>query len=166
MASRKVKGNLIATISMPVVNTILTIMSETGFDIKSKFKTAKHFASWLGFDPDRKITGGKVMSSNTPKVKNPMVYAIRQVVNAAGNSQCRLGDFFRRISYRKGRTVAFTATARKIAVIIYKMLESGKEYCYEYSQNEMDKVRKSQIKRIKTTIDKFGIGKSELMPSI
>ena len=148
------------------INTILTIMSETGFNIKSKFKTAKHFTSWLGFAPNRKITGGKVMSSNTPKVKNPMVYAIRQAANAAGNSQGRLGDFFRRISYRKGRTVAITATARKIAVIIYKMLESGKEYCYEYSQNEMDKVRKSQIKRIKKTIDKFGIGKSELMPSI
>ena len=38
------------------INTILTIMSETGFNIKSKFKTAKHFTSWLGFAPNRKIT--------------------------------------------------------------------------------------------------------------
>ena len=93
------------------INTILTMMTETGFDIKSKFKTAKHFSSWLGFAPNRKITGGKVMSSNTPKVKNPMVYAIRQAANAAGNSQGRLGDFFRRISYRKGHSVAIIATA-------------------------------------------------------
>ena len=148
------------------INTILTIMSETGFDIKGKFKTAKHFTSWLGFAPNRKITGGKVMSSNTPKVKNPMVYALRQAANAAGNSQGKLGDFFRRISYRKGRSVAIVATARKIAVIIYKMLESGKEYCYEYSETELDKVRESQIKRIKKSIDRFSIERSELMPSI
>ncbi len=148
------------------INTILTMMSETGFDIKNKFKTAKHFASWLGFAPNRKITGGKVMSSNTPKVKTPMVYAIRQAANAAGNSQGRLGDFFRRISYRKGHTVAIIATARKIAVIIYKMLESGQEYCYDYGQNELEKLRKIKIKRIKKTIDLFNIESTELALSI
>lgn len=148
------------------INTILTMMSETGFDIKSKFKTAKHFASWLGFAPNRKITGGKVMSSNTPKVKSPMVYAIRQAANAAGNSKGRLGDFFRRISYRKGRTVAIVATARKIAVIIYKMLESGQEYCYEYGQDELDKVRKSQVKRINRTIELFSIESFELTAAL
>lgn len=144
------------------VNTILTMMSETGFNLKSKFKTAKHFASWMGYAPNRKITGGKVMSSNTPKVKSSLVYAIRQAANAAGNSQGRLGDFFRRLSFRKGRSVAITATARKIAVIIYKMLETGNEYCYDYSQNELDKLRKSQIKRIKRTINRFDIKEAEL----
>jgi len=144
------------------INTILTMMSETGFDIKSKFKTEKHFTSWLGFAPNRKITGGKVMSSSTPKVKNPLVYAIRQAANAAGNSRGRLGDFYRRIAYRKGRMIATVATARKIAVIIYKMLESGQEYCYEYEQNELKKVRESQIKRINKTIKHFNVESSEL----
>lgn len=148
------------------INTILTIMSETGFNLKSKFKTEKHYASWLGFAPNRKITGGKVMSSNTPKVKSPMVYAIRQAANAAGNSRGRLGDFFRRISYRKGRTVAITATARKIAVIIYKMLETGQEYCYEYSQNEMNRIRKAKIRRVKKSIENLGLNSSELAMTI
>jgi len=43
------------------------------------------------------------------------------------------------------------------------MLESGSEYSYDYSQNELDKLRKSQIKRIKKTINKFDIEESELM---
>jgi transposase len=148
------------------INTILTMMSETGFDLKSKFKTAKHFTSWLGFAPNRKITGGKVMSSNTPKVKSPLVYAIRQAANAAANSQGRLGDFARRIAFRKGRSVAIIATARKIAVIIYKMLETGSEYCYEYEQHELNKVRDRQIKKIKKTIDHFNIESRELALSI
>jgi hypothetical protein len=106
------------------------------------------------------------MSSNTPKVKSPLVYAIRQAANAAANSQGRLGDFARRIAFRKGRSVAIIATARKIAVIIYKMLETGSEYCYEYEQHELNKVRDRQIKKIKKTIDHFNIESRELALSI
>jgi transposase len=144
------------------INTILTMMTETGFSIKDKFKSCHHFSSWLGFAPNRKITGGKVMSSSTPKVRSPLAYAIRQAANAAGNSQGRLGDFFRRMAYRKGRTVAIIATARKIAVIIYKMLESGQAYSYEYAKDELEKVRKSQIKKTQKIIQHFNIQSSEL----
>ena len=102
------------------------------------------------------------MSSNTPKVKNPLVYAIRQAANAAGNSQGRLGDFYRRIAYRKGKGVAVVATARKIAVIIYRMLETGQEYCYQYSQEETERARRAQIHRINKMIQHHNINESEL----
>jgi transposase len=147
------------------INTILTIMSEVGFDLKGKFKTPKHFTSWLGFAPNRKITGGKVMSSNTQKVKSPIVYSIRQAANAAGNSQGRLGDFFRRLAYRKGRQVAIIATARKIAVIIYKMLENGQEYCYEYSREESERLKRNQIKRIRKTMTSLNINMNDVVPA-
>jgi len=147
------------------INTILTIMSEVGFDLTSKFKTHKHFTSWLGVAPNRKITGGKVMSSNTQKVKSPLVYAIRQAANSAGNSQGRLGDFFRRLAYRKGRQVAITATARKIAVIIYKMLENGQDYCYEYSKEESERLKRSQIKRIRKTMTSFNVNMADIVPA-
>ena len=144
-------------------NTILTIMSEVGFDIKEKFKTAKHFSSWLGFAPNRKITGGKTMSSNTQKVKSPLAYAIRQAANSAGNGKSRLGDFFRRISFRKGRSVAITATARKIAVIIYKMLETGQNFSYEYQKDETKRFRNIQLRNITKKIKQLGINENELI---
>lgn len=148
------------------VNTILTMMTETGFDLKSNFKSCNHFASWLGYAPNRKVTGGKVMSSNTPNVRNPLSYAIRQAANAAGNSEGRLGDFFRRIAYRKGRSVAIIATARKISVIIYKMLENGEAYSYEYAEDELKKIRKLQIKKTQRAIKYFNIQSSELQLSV
>ncbi|MCP4051642.1 MAG: IS110 family transposase [Mesoflavibacter sp.] len=148
------------------INTILTMMSETGFDIIQKFKTAKHFASWLGYAPNRKITGGKIMSSNTPKVKNPLSFAIRQAANAAGNSNSRLGDFFRRLAFRKGRTVAIVATARKIAVIIYKMLETGQDFSYEYEKTEIERYRNAQIKKTIKNIKKFDIKIEDLKLAI
>lgn len=136
------------------VGTILTMMTETGFNLKSKFKTAKHFASWLGYSPNRKITGGKTISSHTEKIQQPLSYAIRQSANAVGQSQGRLGDFFRKIAYRKGRKIAITATARKIAVIIYKMLESGEAYNYEYSVNENARHKKILLSKTIKTIKK------------
>lgn len=145
------------------VNTILTMMSETGFDLTQKFKTAKHFASWLGFSPNRKITGGKTMSSKTLKVKNSLSYAIRQAANSAGNSQGRLGDFFRRLAFRKGRPVAIIATARKIAVIMFKMLETKEEYSYQYIKEETEYLKKSQIKNIAKKIKQFGITEEEMI---
>lgn len=142
--------------------TILSLISETGLDLQSNFKTAKHFASWLGFAPNRKITGGKVISSHTRKKTNPLAKAIRDAANAAGNSHSRLGDFFRGLAYRKGRMVAIVATARKIAVIIYKMLTEKKPFNYEYSEQEREYAKNRRIKNIIKTLKKYEIGMNEL----
>ena len=45
----------------------LTILSETGPDLKDKFPTEKQFCSWLNVVPDNKISGGKVISSTVKK---------------------------------------------------------------------------------------------------
>lgn len=141
--------------------TILTLMSETGVDL-SCFPTAKHFASWLGFSPNRKISGGKVLSAKTRKKSQPLALAIKDAANSAGNSHTRLGDWFRSIAYKKGRTVAIIATARKIATIIYAMLRDKTEYCYEYSANEIQRTKNRTIKRILKTMNKQGISTNEL----
>jgi transposase len=143
-------------------NTIFTLMTETGFNLNKKFKTAKHFASWLGFAPNRKITGGKTISSHTATVKNPLSYALRQAANAAGNGKSRLSDFFKKIAFKNGRTAAIIATARKIAVIIYKMLDTKEKYSYNYSQDEVDRTRKYQLKFIQKKINQFNIKHEDL----
>jgi transposase len=141
--------------------TLLTLISETGLDL-SKFKTAKHFASWLGFVSNLMVSGGKVISSRTRKKTNPLAKAIRDAANAAGNSKSRLGDFFRHLAYRKGRPVAITATARKISVIIFKMLSEGKPFCYEYDQKESESLIVNKLKQIVKTMKKYSISKNQL----
>jgi len=44
--------------------------------------------------------------------------------------------------------VAIVATARKIAVIIYKMLETGNEFSYEYLKEETEYIKKAVIRNI------------------
>ena len=65
-------------------------------------------------------------------------------------------------SFRKGRKVAIVATARKIAVIMYKMLETGQEYNYGYSKEESMRFKKIQIKNTIKKIKRLGIKKEEL----
>lgn len=143
------------------VGTVLTMMSETGFDL-SMFKSAKHFVSWLGLAPNRKITGGKVFSSKTRKQTSPLAKILREAANAAGNIKTRLGDFFRRLAFRKGRLVAIIATARKIGVIIYNMLKNKQPYSYEYSQDDTKHIRSVKIKQILKTVRNYDITKEEL----
>lgn len=74
--------------------TILTIMSEVGPEGFTKFKSAKEFASWLRLAPNNKISGGKVLSSKTPKGSNRLKIALRHSANAIGNlKDTHLSDF-------------------------------------------------------------------------
>ena len=57
-------------------STVLTILTEVGPDL-SKFKTEKHFTSWLGLCPDNRISGGKILSCHTRRVINRLSDALR-----------------------------------------------------------------------------------------
>ena len=105
-------------------STVLTLMSEVGIEGIRKFPSAKHFCSWLRLAPNNKISGGKVLSSKVPKGSNRLKIALRNAANAIGNlkDSTPLRDFFHRINFRKGRVSAISATARKLAVIIWNII--------------------------------------------
>ena len=137
--------------------TILTIMSEVGPEGFTKFKSAKEFASWLRLAPNNKISGGKVFSSKTPKGSNRLKIALRHSANAIGNlKNTHLSDFFRRISYRKGRATAVSATARKLGVIIWNMVTKKVEYNPPTDYLFLDQKRKMRvIERMRKNIAKL-----------
>jgi transposase len=140
-------------------STILTIMSEVGPDGFEKFKSAKEFTSWLRLAPNNKISGGKILSSKTPKGSNRLKIALRQAANAVGNlKDTHLSDFFKRVAYRKGRATAVSATARKLGVIIWTMITKKVEYKPPTDYLFLDQKRKLKlVERIKKNITKFGI---------
>ena len=107
--------------------TALRVISEVGTDM-TKWPTAKHFASWLGLSPQNRITGGKVISSKTKASANRAAAALRLAANALHRSDSALGAFLRRKKAHLGAPKAITATAHKLARIIYCMLRYGQEY--------------------------------------
>ncbi len=93
----------------------------------SRWPTAKHFASWLGLSPDNRITGGRVISSKTKASANRAA-ALRLAANALHPSDNALGTFLRRKKAHLEAPKAITATAHKLARIIYSMLRYGQGY--------------------------------------
>ncbi|RZK22832.1 MAG: IS110 family transposase [Flavobacterium sp.] len=144
--------------------TVLSLMSEIGPEGFKKFDTAKQFASWLRLAPNNKISGGKVLSSRIPKGSNRLKIALRQAANAIGNlKDTHLSDFFKRVSFRRGRQAAVSATARKLAVIIWSMVTKKVPYNPPTQYLFLDEKRKlGLVKRIKKNISKFGLSPEDL----
>ncbi|KAA1245689.1 transposase, partial [Aquimarina sp. RZ0] len=163
------KGTDLLAIEGMSYNTVLTIMSEVGYDGIKKFKTAKHFTSWLRLAPNNKVSGGKVLSSKIGKGSSRLKIALRNAANSIGNlkDSTPLRDFFHRINFRKGRVSAITATARKLAVIIWNMVTKGIAYQNPEGYLYLDQKRKlGLVKRIRKQIDKFGLTNDDLQITV
>ena len=143
-------------------STILSIMSEIGPEGFHKFPTAKHFASWLRLAPNNKISGGKTLSNRIPKGSGRLKIALRNAANAVGNlKESDLGKFFQKIAYKKGRQAAITATARKIAVILWNMITKKESYMPKTAYVFLDEKRK-QLAIVRKKIAKFGLDPNEI----
>lgn len=138
-------------------STVIALMSEVGPEGIKKFGSAKQFANWLRLCPNTKVSGGRVLSSRIPKGSNRLKIALRQAANAIGNlKDTHLSDFFRRIAFRKGRQAAVSATARKLAVIIWNMLSKCLQYQPLKQYLFLDEKRKLKlVQRIKKNIAKL-----------
>jgi len=66
--------------------TVQTILSEVGLDW-SRFPSFKHFSSWLGLSPGRRISGGKVLSSQTRRVLNRAATAFRLAAQSVSRAR-------------------------------------------------------------------------------
>jgi len=107
--------------------TAFTLHSEIGFDL-SAFPSVKHFASWLGLCPNNQITGGQVKRRRTKRIKNRVADALRVAAQSLHRSQSYLGAYYRHMRTRLGAPKAITATAHKLARLIYFMLAYGQDY--------------------------------------
>jgi transposase len=133
--------------------TSQVIFTEVGPDL-SMFPTANHFCSWLGLSPQNKISGGKILSSKTRPGSNRAAHALRLSANALFRSKSYLGDYYRRMRSRHGAPKAITATAHKLARIIYHLIKNRKPFdetvFAEQERDHQERMKKRLIKRAKS----------------
>jgi transposase len=127
VALQRVCGVDLTRINGVDTTTALKVLAEVGPDL-SRFKSAKNFASWLGLCPGTKISGGKVLSGSTKRTGNRLAQALRMAAFSLSRSQSALGAYYRRLSGRLDKPKAITATAHKLARLIYTMLTKGTEF--------------------------------------
>lgn len=145
-------------------STVLALMSEVGNEGMKKFDSSSQFASWLRLTPNTKKTGGKVISSHLPKGSNRLKIALRNAANAIGNlKDTHLSNFFKRISFRRGRAAAISATARKLAVIIWNMITKQQPYNPPSEYLFLDQKRKMKlVERIRKSVKKLNLNSNDL----
>lgn len=128
----------------------LRLIGECGTDM-TRWRSAKHFTSWLTLSPGCKISGGKVLSAHTRKTSSRVTVALRLAAVTVGRSNTALGAFYRRLAGRIGNAKAVTATARKIAVLFYNAMRYGMDYrdpgADHYEQQYRDRVIKQLHRR-------------------
>jgi transposase len=107
--------------------TALRLLAEIGTDM-NRWPTEKHFTSWLTLAPQNKISGGRILSSRTQPSANRAAAILRMAAMSLGRTQTALGAYYRRLAYRVGKAKAITATARKLAILVYRSLKEGLVY--------------------------------------
>jgi transposase len=133
----------------------LTLVSELGTDF-SKWPTVKHFTSWLGLCPNWKKTGGKVKSSQTRPGKNRAAGALRLAAWSLMRSHSYLGAYLRRQRSRLGAPKAITATAHKLARVLYNLMRYGLAYMQQSEAAYAEQVRQRLEKQLRRRARELG----------
>jgi len=136
--------------------TALTLISEIGPGV-SQFATVKKFCSWLGLCPNWKKTGGRVKSSRTRRGVNRAAQALRLAAQSLHHSQGALGGFLRRMKGRLGTQAAVTATAHKLARIVYLALKHGMTYVRQSQEEYEAQMKEKQIKALRRKARQLGL---------
>jgi len=105
----------------------LRLLAEIGTDMR-RWPTEKHFTSWLTLAPHNNISGGRLLSSKTQPSANRAAGILRMAAMSLGRTGTALGAFYRRLAYRVGKAKAITATARKLAILVYRTLKDRLVY--------------------------------------
>jgi transposase len=126
--------------------TAQTLLSEIGSDV-SRFPSDKHFASWLRLCPDNRISGGRILSTQSGSGKNRAATALCVVAASLHHNQTVLGHFLRRMRAKLGAQEAIVATAHKLARIIYHMLKTKQPYDEtRFAHHEEQHRRRMEVK--------------------
>jgi hypothetical protein len=138
------------------VVTVQIIISEIGVDM-SRWKSVKHFTSWLGLAPNNEKSGGKVIRSQTKKTTNRANQAFRLAARAVSRSRSALGGYYRRMKAKHGAGKANVATAHKIARMVYHMLKYREEYKDPGLERYEAQSRERAIKNLKRKAKELGV---------
>ena len=141
--------------------TAQAIITEIGTDV-SAWPTVKHFTSWLGLSPHNDKSGGKILRSRTKKTQNRANLAFRIAAHSLSRSQSAVGAFYRRMKAKHGPAKATTATAHKLARMVYFMLKNRSAYIDPGVTYYEQQYRDRTIRNLKRRAAALGL---ELVPT-
>jgi transposase len=135
----------------------LQLIAEIGTDM-SRWASEKHFTAWLTLAPNNKISGGRLLSSRTPPSASRAAAVLRRAAMRLTRSATALGAYYRRVAYRLGRPKAITATARKLAVLVYRVMRGELVYRDPGATAYLQHHQARLIKGLRRRAQELGLG--------
>ena len=136
--------------------TAQMVFTEVGLDVE-RFRSEKHFASWLCLSPNNRKTGGRIHSRRTRRSAHRLATALRVAAQSVGRSKTAIGAFYRRLRARLGPAQANTATARKLACLIYRMLKYGQPFVEQGQEAYTAAQRQRTIRSLRLRAHNLGL---------
>jgi transposase len=123
------------------------LVAEIGVDL-TRFKSARHLASWAGRCPGNDESGGKRRSGRTRKGSPWLRTALVEAARAAARSkkETYLAAQYRRLAARRGAKRAAVAVAHSILAMVYALLTRQEAY-HELGGHYFDERDRQAVER-------------------
>jgi transposase len=137
-------------------STAMIVLTEVGYDL-SAFPTEKHFVSWLRLCPRQAVSGGKRLKRPRNSLAvNRITTVLRMAALSIQRTETALGAHFRKIARARNGNVAIFAIARKLALLIYRMLKYGQDYVDEGAQVYEERLKHRRIHSLQQNAKSLG----------
>ena len=120
---------------------------------------------YLPMCPDNRVSGGKVLKvlkAKTRKVVSRVATALRLAAQSLRNSEHQLGEDGRRMKARLGKAEGLTATAHKLARILYAVITRRVAYNEAEAFKQTPATPARRISNLQKQAAKFGL---QLLPA-
>lgn len=128
----------------------MQLLAEVGTDLE-KWKTEKHFTSWLGLAPKQHNSGKRNRNYKIKGTPKAGLIFKQAAVGLLNSKHIALGAFGRKIRSKKGGLVAIKAVARKLAELYWKLFVRG----LEYVENGIKKYQEKMLENKKRSVTRM-----------
>jgi transposase len=115
--------------SLPGIGAFFSVLIRYEVDQIERFRTAKKFASYTGLVPSTYASGQRMVHGRLTKQGNKWLrWAFVEAVSPAIRCSPWLRSYYQRIKHRRGAKDARTATARKLAELVWSVWTERRYY--------------------------------------
>ena len=126
-------------LSMPGIGLINASAFSASIDRGQAFNSADEFAIWLGLTPKQKASGninrlGSITKRGDCYLRKQLIHGARTVVSHAHKKQDDLSRWVTAVKDRRGQNKAVVATARRLARLMWILLQKNTVYMPQFVQ--------------------------------
>jgi transposase len=138
------------------VETAEVILSEYGPDL-SRFPHEEEFISHAGLAPHVPSSGGKPLKRKKRNSASTRVATtLRMAAQSLQHSDTALGAYYRSVKRAKGPGIATFAAARRIGILIYRLLRWGHPYVDEGAEAYEKRYQLQRIRGLESRAKQLG----------